>query len=95
MLESLTSEKAGKKSLRFDLKEGALQEFEMFHKNSFFFPNLLNFSSEWALNRSLLQFLIYCKYFVVLYTSPSTHYLLTLKINVNVVKLPRQNGTFY
>ena len=54
MLESLTSEKAGKKSLRFDLKEGALQEFETFHKNSFFFPHLLNFSSKWALNRAIV-----------------------------------------
>jgi len=43
------SEKAGKKSLRFDLKEGALQEFEHFHKNSYFFPHILNFSSKWAL----------------------------------------------
>ena len=54
MLESLTSEKAGKKSLRFDLKEGALQDFEIFHKNSFFFPHLLNFSSNWALHRTVI-----------------------------------------
>ena len=60
MLESLTSEKAGKKSLRFDLKEGALQEFEMFHKNSFFFPHLLNFSSKWALNRAIVVGTLFC-----------------------------------
>lgn len=60
MLESLTSEKAGKKSLRFDLKEGALQEFETFHKNSFFFPHLLNFSSKWALNRAIVVGTLFC-----------------------------------
>ena len=54
MLESLTSEKAGKKALRYDMKESALQDFELFHKNSFFFPHLLNFSSKWALYKIIL-----------------------------------------
>ena len=56
MLESLTSEKAGKKALRYDMKESALQDFELFHKNSFFFPHLLNFSSKWALYKIILQY---------------------------------------
>ena len=64
MLESLTSEKAGKKSLRFDLKEGALQEFETFHKNSFFFPHLLNFSSKWALNRAIVVGTLFVQLYV-------------------------------
>ena len=46
MLESLTSDKAGKKSMRSDIKETTVQEFELFHKTSFFFPALLNFSSK-------------------------------------------------
>ena len=58
MLESLTSEKAGKKSLRYDIKDTALQEFELFHKNSFFFPHLLNFSSKWALYRIIIIVLL-------------------------------------
>ena len=58
MLESLTSEKAGKKSLRYDMKESALQEFELFHKNSFFFPHLLKFSSKWALYRDIIILLL-------------------------------------
>jgi len=46
MLESLISEKGGRKSLRADLKESSLPEFEAFHKNSFFFGHLLNFGGE-------------------------------------------------
>lgn len=66
MLESLTSEKAGKKSLRFDLKEGALQDFEIFHKNSFFFPHLLNFSSNWVLHRTVILLCTsLCLYFTI------------------------------
>lgn len=43
MLESLLSDKAGKKALRSELREGSLPEFEAFHKSSFFFGHLLNF----------------------------------------------------
>ena len=46
MLESLLSEKGGRKPLRGDLKESSLPEFEAFHKNSFFFGHLLNFSGK-------------------------------------------------
>ena len=48
MLESLLSEKSvsGRKALRSDLKESNIPEFEAFHRNSFFFTHLLNFSSE-------------------------------------------------
>ena len=46
MLEALISEKGGKKSLRADLKEVSIPDFENFHKNSFFFGHLLNFSGE-------------------------------------------------
>ena len=46
MLESLLSEKGGRKPLRGDLKESSLPEFEAFHKTSFFFGHLLNFSGE-------------------------------------------------
>ena len=67
MLESLTSEKAGKKSLRYDMKDTALQEFELFHKNSFFFPHLLNFSSKRALYKVIiivfLPYTVYVKIF--------------------------------
>ena len=47
MLESLISDKAGSKSLRADLKENAIPEFEAFHRTSFFFGDLLNFSGEY------------------------------------------------
>lgn len=46
MLESLISEKGGRKSLRADLKDSSLPDFESFHKNSYFFGHLLNFSGE-------------------------------------------------
>ena len=48
MLQSLLSEKSvsGRKALRGDLKESSIPEFEAFHKNSFFFTHLLNFTSE-------------------------------------------------
>lgn len=48
MLESLLSEKSvsGRKALRADLKDTNIPEFEAFHRNSFFFTHLLNFSSE-------------------------------------------------
>lgn len=46
MLEALISEKGGRKSLRADLKESSIPDFEGFHKISFFFGHLLNFSSE-------------------------------------------------
>ena len=46
MLESLLSDKAGKKALRSELREGSLPEFEAFHKSSFFFGHLLNFGGE-------------------------------------------------
>ena len=49
MLESLTSDKAGKKSMRADIKDTTVQEFESFHRSSFFFPALLNFSSKYIL----------------------------------------------
>lgn len=47
MVESLTSEKGGRKSLRADLKESNIPDFESFHKSSFFFGHLLNFSGKW------------------------------------------------
>lgn len=47
MLESLISEKGGKKMLRSELHQGSLPDFEMFHRTSFFFNSLLNFSSEY------------------------------------------------
>ena len=46
MLESLISEKGGNKPLRKDLPETSIPAFEAFHKNSFFFYHLLDFSSE-------------------------------------------------
>jgi len=46
MVESLVSEKGGKKSLRADLKENNISDFESFHKTSFFFRHLLNFNSK-------------------------------------------------
>ncbi len=46
MLESLISEKGGRKSLRVDLKESSIPEFEAFHKTSYFFSHLLNFSGK-------------------------------------------------
>ena len=46
MLEALISEKGGRKSLRADLKENSIPDFEAFHKTSFFFGHLLNFSGE-------------------------------------------------
>ncbi len=48
MLESLISEKGGRKSLRVDLKESSIPEFESFHKKSFFFGHLLNFSGKYG-----------------------------------------------
>jgi hypothetical protein len=48
MLEALISEKGGRKTLRADLKESSIPEFEHFHKSSFFFGHLLNFSSKFA-----------------------------------------------
>jgi hypothetical protein len=50
MLESLLSEKGGRKPLRGDLKESSLPEFEAFHKTSFFFGHLLKFSGEQAIS---------------------------------------------
>ncbi|KAL5460570.1 hypothetical protein EMCRGX_G034022 [Ephydatia muelleri] len=44
MLESLISEKGGNKPLRRDLPETSIPAFEAFHKNSFFFYHLLDFS---------------------------------------------------
>ena len=46
MLEALISEKGGRKSLRADLKESSIPDFESFHKSSFFFGHLLNFSGK-------------------------------------------------
>lgn len=46
MLEALISEKGGRKSLRADLKESSIPDFESFHKSSFFFGHLLKFSGE-------------------------------------------------
>ena len=47
MLESLLSEKAGqKKSLRSELHQASLPEFEHFHRNSYFFTHILNFNSK-------------------------------------------------
>ena len=48
MLESLISEKTGaeKKSLRHDLKESSIPEFEAFHRASFFYAKLLDFTSK-------------------------------------------------
>ena len=46
MLEALISEKGGRKSLRAELKESSIPDFESFHKSSFFFGHLLNFSGK-------------------------------------------------
>ena len=61
MLESLLSEKGGRKPLRGDLKESSLPEFEAFHKTSFFFGHLLNFSGKQSLvtYKSFVSFYVY------------------------------------
>ena len=43
MVESLTSEKTGKKGLRSDLDARSLPEMEEFNRKTFFFPFLINF----------------------------------------------------
>ena len=46
MLESLLSEKGGnKKTLRTELHQPSLPNFELFHRNSYFFTHILNFKS--------------------------------------------------
>ena len=45
MLESLIADKSGaKRSLRKDLDAASLQDIEKFHKHSFYWNYLLNFS---------------------------------------------------
>ena len=46
MVESLISEKGGKKSLRHDLESRHIAELDEFHKKSFFFQYLLSFTSK-------------------------------------------------
>ena len=62
MLESLISEKvSGKKSLRSELHQPSLPEFEQFHRTSFFFISLLNFSSEFQTISNCIH--TWCYYF--------------------------------
>ncbi|RXM96438.1 Cytoplasmic FMR1-interacting protein 2 [Acipenser ruthenus] len=59
MLESLIADKSGsKKTLRSSLDGPIVQAIEEFHKHSFFFTHLLNFS---ALNVLLLWWKVICK----------------------------------
>lgn len=44
MLESLVSEKGGKKVMRKELEKETVEAIELFLKNSFFFENLLHFN---------------------------------------------------
>lgn len=44
MLESLISEKGGKKVMRKELEKETVEAIELFLKNSFFFENLLHFN---------------------------------------------------
>ena len=44
MLESLVSEKGGKKVMRKDLEKETVEQIEAFLKNSFFYHQLLHFS---------------------------------------------------
>lgn len=56
MLESLISEKAGqKKSLRSELHQPSLPDFEHFHRVSYFFTHILNFNS-----KTILSLYSYC-----------------------------------
>ena len=60
MLESLISEKGGsKKSLRSDLHAASLPDFELFHRNTFYFNHILNFDSESVKN--------ICPFILILY----------------------------
>ena len=50
MLESLIADKAGgKRTLRKDIDGNILMRIDEFHKKSFFWNYLLNFSSKWLI----------------------------------------------
>ena len=56
MVESLISEKGGKKSLRHDLESRHIAELDEFHKKSFFFQYLLSFTSKSRLRVHFIPF---------------------------------------